>query len=259
VGTGRTLAMQRVWDRVSYYETQTSTLRRLTEIAPDLAPHTLVVVLDEGDNWRSTWAFRHAVQYLYQDRAMGYVWGSWDFMFPTRVTPAGIVCEPWREVAAAWGAPPTRHRYDELVLLRNGKDGALSLLDDWPASLPVLPAGARYDPRARIRSLQAPLPEREILGSAEGRVGEGAAVGPAGRGPEPEACAHPPLWSSLVEAVLSRQSLARRSSAGTSAKRQRRSRRSAKNLPLLPSTSGLAASQTTVSAPWRTLRPNSAP
>ena len=114
VGTGRTLAMQRVWDKASYYERQTRSLSRLTELAPDLAPHTLVVVLDEGGNWRSTWGFRHAVQYLYQDRAIGYVWGSWDFMFPTHVTQAGIVCEPWPDVAAAWNAPPTRHRYDEL-------------------------------------------------------------------------------------------------------------------------------------------------
>lgn len=172
VGTGRTLAMQRVWDKASYYERQTRSLSRLTELAPDLAPHTLVVVLDEGGNWRSTWGFRHAVQYLYRDRAMGYVWGSWDFMFPTRVTQAGIVCEPWPDVEAAWNAPPTLHRYDELVVIRNGKDGALSLAESWPASLPALPPGATYDPRARIRRSDAPLPERRILGT--GGEGNGA-------------------------------------------------------------------------------------
>jgi hypothetical protein len=166
VGTGRTLAMQRVWAKASYYQRQTRALSGLTALAPDLAPHTLVVVLDEGGNWRSTWGFRHAVQYLYQDRAMGYVWGSWDFMFPTRVTQAGIVCEPWPDVEAAWNAPPTRHGYDELVVVRNGKDGALSLAESWPASLPSLPAGARYEPRARIRSLVAGLPERRLLESA---------------------------------------------------------------------------------------------
>ena len=171
VGTGRTLAMQRVWDKVSYYDRQTHTLERLTEVAPDLAPHTLVVVLDEGNNWRSTWGFRHAIQYLYRERATGYVWGSWDFMFPTRLTQAGIVCNPWPDVQAAWDAPPTRHRYDELVVVRNGRDGALSLAEVWPDSLPALPSGARYDPRARIRRLDTPLPERRLLGSAGGRDG----------------------------------------------------------------------------------------
>jgi len=167
VGTARTIAMQRLWDRSSYHDHQIRMLTGLTELAPDLKPHTLVIVLDEGRAWRSTWGFRHAVQYLYRDRAMGYVWDSWDFMFPTRLTRAGVVCVPWPEVQLAWRSPPTLHRPEELVLIRHHTSGEVELLENWPSVLPPLPPGARYDPRSRVRPAAAPE-ERAILTSLEG-------------------------------------------------------------------------------------------
>jgi hypothetical protein len=182
VGTARTVAMQRLWDRSSYHDHQVRMLTGLTELAPDLKPHTLVIVLDEGRAWRSTWGFRHAVQYLYRDRAMGYVWDSWDFMFPTRLTWAGVVCVPWPEVQVAWETAPTLHRVDELVLIRHHTSGEVELLETWPSVLPSLPPGARYDPRARVLSA-APREEHAILTSLEGwgwpRRGSAAGVATA--------------------------------------------------------------------------------
>jgi len=168
VGTARTVAMQRIWDGISHHDAQVRVLEGLTELAPELKPHTLVVVVDEVRAWRSTWGFRHAVQYLYRDRAMGYVWDSWDFMFPTRWTPAGVACVPWPEVQLAWRSPPTLHRYDELVVVRNEATGAVDILESWPPFLPPLPPGARYDPRSRILAAAALPAERGILSSLDG-------------------------------------------------------------------------------------------
>jgi hypothetical protein len=164
VGTGRTLAMQRAWDSLSFHGRQVRMLTELTELAPDLRPHTLVVAIDERrKTWRSDWGFRHAVQYLYQERAMGYVWNGATLMFPTRWMDAGVACTPWPEVQAAWHAPATLHLYEELVVVLVERGGKIRLADDWPDSLPPLPPGARYEPRARIVPLAGPLPERRVL------------------------------------------------------------------------------------------------
>ena len=165
VGTGRTLAMQSVWDSFSYSSRQRRMLTELTALAPSLEDHTLVVVVDQGGTWRSDWGFRHAVQYLYEEHAMGYVWNSLDLMFPTELTRQGVLCVPWPEVQDAWHAPPTLHRYDELVVVTNESGGALRLAERWPPALPALPPGARYDPRARISMSGGDLPERRLLHS----------------------------------------------------------------------------------------------
>ncbi len=164
VGTGRTVAMQKVWDGVSAYPGQVRMLTGLTERVPDVKPHTLIVLLDEGRAWRATYGFRHAVEYLYQGRAIGYIPGAWDALYPTFFTPEGIRIEPWPALRRPWGIGVTLHRYDETIVVRFAADGRVELVDHWPDGLPPLPPGARYDPGSRV-VLGGPVPpERSILG-----------------------------------------------------------------------------------------------
>jgi hypothetical protein len=162
VGTGRTLAMQRAWDTVSAYPAQMRMLSGLTREVPDVKPHTLVVLLDHGKAWRATYGFRHALSYLYQGRAIGYVHGAWDALYPTSFAREGIRVEPWPVVRAAWGTGVTLHRYDETIVVRSSQ-GGVRVLEEWPQDLPALPTGAAYDPRSRIVAGAAPPPERAIL------------------------------------------------------------------------------------------------
>jgi hypothetical protein len=162
VGTSRTLSMQKGWDQWSYFPAQRSALRSVTLLAPDLAPQTLVVLLDRENAWPAGFAFRHAVEYLYQGRAVGHVHESWDGMFPMRFEADGIRCEPWPVVQRAWASPPALYAYDQVVVFRQAA-GRTTALDSWPAELPPLPEGARYAPRDRIRSALRPPPERAVL------------------------------------------------------------------------------------------------
>jgi hypothetical protein len=163
VGTGRTVAMQRAWDTVSAYPAQMQMLSSLVRVVPDVQPHTLVVLLDDGKAWRATYGFRHALRYLYQGRAVGYVHGAWDALYPTSFTPEGIRIEPWPVVRAAWRTGVTLHRYDETIVVRYSRQGGVGVLEEWPADLPPLPAGAAYDPRSRIALGAALPPERAML------------------------------------------------------------------------------------------------
>jgi hypothetical protein len=169
VGTGRSVAMQRVLDAQSYYGPQTQLLRQLTAVAPDLEPHTLVVLLDQTGAWRADFGFRHAVELLYGSHASGYVWNVWEGMFPTAFGAEAVLCEPWSSIRSAWGALPSRHRYDEIVVVRAGRADGVSVLEVWPSELPPLPPGARYEPRARIRALSAPIAARRALDSLQAR------------------------------------------------------------------------------------------
>ena len=150
VGTARTAAMQRDWDRESAWPAQSGTLRQLATLAPGLAPHTLVVLLDPGRAWPQTFSFHHATRHVYAGRAAGVVWKAYDFLYEFSYTARGIACEPWPAVREPWHEPPTTYGYDEVVVVRRGRDGELSLLDAWPGELPPLPEGASYAPRARI-------------------------------------------------------------------------------------------------------------
>lgn len=163
VGTGRTVAMQKTWDSVSAYPGQVRMLTGLTEAVPDVKPHTLIVLLDQGRAWRATYGFRHAVEYLYQGRAIGYIPGAWDALYPTFFTNEGIRVEPWPALRGPWGIRVSLHRYDETIVVRHGADGRVEVLDVWPAELAPLPPGARYDPGSRV-VLGGPVPpERSIL------------------------------------------------------------------------------------------------
>jgi hypothetical protein len=163
VGTGRTVAMQRAWDTVSAYPAQMQMLSGLARKVPDVEPLTLVVLLDDGKAWRATYGFRHALLYLYEGRAIGYVPGAWDALYPTSFTPEGIRIEPWPVVRAAWRTGVTLHRYDETIVVRYSRQGGVTVLEEWPRDLPPLPTGAAYRPRSRIVAGAKPPPERAIL------------------------------------------------------------------------------------------------
>jgi hypothetical protein len=150
VGTARTAAMQRDWDRESAWPAQSGTLRQLASLAPGLAAPTLVVLLDPGRAWPQAFSFHHAARHLYAGHAAGAVWKAHDFLYEFSYTARGIACEPWPVVQEPWHEPPTTYGYDEVVVVRRGRDGLLSLLDAWPGELPPLPEGASYAPRERI-------------------------------------------------------------------------------------------------------------
>jgi hypothetical protein len=163
LGTGNTLTMQGLWTGMSAYPAQTSVLRQLTARAPDVRPHTLLVLLDEEGAFPAVFTFRHAVGYLYDRRAAGVVWGASDYLYSFSFDAEGVRLEPWPAIRKAWRDEPTRYGYDEVVVARRGADRQLVLLRDWPASLPALPSSARYDPEARIVRGGPPVPAQGIL------------------------------------------------------------------------------------------------
>ena len=162
-GTANTAAMQGLWTEMSSYPAQTGLLRQLTARVPDVRPHTLVVLLDEGDAFPAVFTFRHAIGYLYDQRAAGVVWGGADYLYSFSFDAEGVRLEPWPVIRKAWRDEPTRYGYGELVVARSGADRRLALVREWPSALPPLPPSARYDPEARIVRGGAPVPAQRIL------------------------------------------------------------------------------------------------
>lgn len=163
VGTGRTVAMQQRWDGLSSYEPQMRTLRSLVQAIPDVKDGTAVILLDRARAWRATYGFRHALRYLYEGRALGYVPGTWSVLYPTALTEAGVHTEPWELLRRPWQVAVTTTPYDRVLVVRAAPDGAVEVLPQWPAELPPLPAGARYDPGPLIVRDGPAIPERSIL------------------------------------------------------------------------------------------------
>jgi hypothetical protein len=164
LGTAHLVALQREWDATTYYPAQRDALAGLVAAAPDLRPHTLVVLVDEPRAWRATFGFRAAVEYLYERRATGVVPAAWPYLFPTSFRDDGVHTDPHPEIRGPWDCPPTYHRYDEVVVARAGRAGTLQILDRWPdVVLPPLPPGAAYDPQARIVRGGPVPPSRRIL------------------------------------------------------------------------------------------------
>lgn len=163
-GVGRTAAMQREWDRASYWGDQSRSLRDLTDRIPDVLPNTLVVLLDDRNSWLATFTFRHALDYLYRGRAVGIVWGAQDFLYPVVVKPRSIRVEPWPVIRGPWRAPVTEHAIEEIVVARLTASGRLVILESWPTeTLPPLSPDVHYAPWARI-SRGRPLPaERRMF------------------------------------------------------------------------------------------------
>jgi hypothetical protein len=152
VGTGRTVAMQAEWQRHSSWPRQAGMLSALLRAVPDVMPHTLLLVLDDAGAWTASFSFHHAVQYLYERRAAGFVLNREDRIYTLLPTPEGIEFEPWAILRRAWSAPKTVYGYHELVVLRETGTGQVVLLESWPSELSALPAGATYAPRSRIVS-----------------------------------------------------------------------------------------------------------
>ena len=164
VGAARTGAMQRDWDAQSYWSAQSASLRAITTVVPDVLPNTLVVVLDSRGAWPATFTFRHALLLLYDGRAIGFVPGAHDFLYPARFVAGGISCEPWPVIRKPWGAAPTFHRGSEIVALALAADGSVSVLESWPPALPAA-SGTGYAPRSRIVPAGAAVAARRILGA----------------------------------------------------------------------------------------------
>ncbi len=167
VGTGRTRAMQRAWDRDSFYDRQMRMLSALVAAVPDVLPGSLIVLLDGGAAWRNSFSFHDAAEYLYRGNAVGLAWDRWAGMFPAFFGREGVVSLPWPAVRNAWGARATLHRYDEIVVVHHTPEGAVVVLGEWPPELPPLPTGASYSPRLRIRPTWKPIPKRRVLPSLE--------------------------------------------------------------------------------------------
>lgn len=156
LGLGHTAALQARWDEVSAYPGQRLTLLELTAMAPDLAPGTLVVLLQARGAWALDLAFRHAVSYLYEGRATGHVAAADPLLYETQFEVAGVRSTPEAGLQGPWGEPPVLHGYDSVVVVREDEAGRLRLLETWPEDLPPLPPGAVYAPRSRLRAGPAP-------------------------------------------------------------------------------------------------------
>lgn len=163
VGTGRVVDLQKQWDRVGRFEIQRSLLAQLTAKMPDLEPGTLVLLIDKWPAFPADFTFRHAVEFLYRGRASGHSPSAWPLFYPTAMDGAGIRCEPWPDLQAAWRERPSLHRYDQVVVVRFTTAGNLRIEDEWPDTLPPLPAGARYAPRERILEHAAPSREHALV------------------------------------------------------------------------------------------------
>jgi hypothetical protein len=162
VGATRTVAMQGEWDVASSWPAQRRMLAELVRACPALEANTALLVLDERGTWPATFTLRHAVSYLYPGQAVALVVGGYDLLYPSRLAGDGLHVEPWPIVQRAWGERPSRHRYDEIVVVREGPRG-LEIQESWPeATLGPLPPGTRYAPRMRIGSTPPP-PARRVL------------------------------------------------------------------------------------------------
>jgi hypothetical protein len=163
VATGRVQTMQEEWNGQSFWPAQNDTLVRLTRLVPDVKPGTFLLLVDEGRVWPATFTFRHAIRYLYGDQAGGAVWGALPFLYPTSFGPAGVRSEPWPVIRRAWRVDGRLHAYDEVIVARRSASGSVSVENRWPPELPPLPAGAVYDPWARVAPGSAAPAERRIL------------------------------------------------------------------------------------------------
>jgi hypothetical protein len=164
-GTGRLLGMQAEWDAWrGKYPAQHRALTGLVALAPRVAPRTLFLLLDEAGAWPATFAFRHAVHYLYAGEASGQVVGASDFLYPLYPVPGGFVSAPWPTIRGPWAEPVHFYRYNEIVVFRDRGPEGLRLVEEWPTDvLGDLPGGAAYAPRDRLLE-PGPAPQsRRIL------------------------------------------------------------------------------------------------
>jgi hypothetical protein len=152
VGTARVGAMQRRWDEVGYWPAQRQMLQALVNAAPDFAPGTFVLLLDDTAAFPATFTFHHALDYLYERRAGGLALGAEPFLYPHVFTKDGLVSVPLESIRGPWREPVRLYRYEQLVVVKAMPGGGVVVLETWPEGpLPALPPGALYHPLERIR------------------------------------------------------------------------------------------------------------
>ena len=161
VGVQRTVAFQASWETWSAYPAQRRSLLELTAIAPDLAPGTLVVLLQRHGAWPFDLTFRHAVLYLYEGRAAGHVVGADPLLYDTLFEAGGIRSVPVPVVRGPWREEVVLYPYESVVAVREDDSGRLQLLETWPEELAPLPLGAAYAPRSRL--LAGARPRRSTI------------------------------------------------------------------------------------------------
>ena len=162
-GTGWVVKKQETWDEVSRFGPQRRVLRGIVEQAPDLVPHTLVLLLESSPAWDATFGFRHAIELLYDGRATGYILNRRSVFYPARFNHDGMRCEPEPVIREAWRTPVTEHAFSEMVVFHADPSGDVHLLDRWPQAVLPLPQGARYEPRSRIVPLEGAPPRARRL------------------------------------------------------------------------------------------------
>ena len=165
IGASHMGRMQNVWDHFGKFEAQRSSLSQLLAKVPDTKPHTLILLVGETQvAWPMSWGFRHAVAYLYDDRAVGTVAATDDRPYPVSFGPRGIAVTPWASIQIPWRQPATVYGYDEVIVAAASPTGAIEVLPDWPgAGLPGLPASATYQPLSRIVRDGPAIASRAVL------------------------------------------------------------------------------------------------
>jgi hypothetical protein len=162
VGTGHTVGMQRQWDRITRYPAQRACLVALVREANGLRPGTLLLLVDEDGTWPFAMTFRHAARLVYGADMTAHVVESEQLLYGISSTGSTLRVTPWPVVQAPWREGVTEHGFDQvIVFVLSG--GRVSRLDEWRhASLPLLPAGARYAPLLTITNGPA-APGRRVL------------------------------------------------------------------------------------------------
>jgi hypothetical protein len=162
VAAGHTLAMQREWDRISFYPRQRDCLRALERQAPALRPGTLLLLIDRDGTWPFALTFRHAARLVYGGAVTAHALGGDQLLYGAAVRPGGVRVTPWPMLARPWRERASDHGFEQVIVFRLS-GGAVSLLEEWrDPQLPPLPAGAHYAPRATIVAA-SPVPGRRVL------------------------------------------------------------------------------------------------
>jgi hypothetical protein len=163
-GTGWVVHKQGLWDTMSRYGPQRRVLRGITERAPDVRPHTLVLLVEASPAWSATFGFRHAMELLYEGRATGYVLNRPNIFYPAWFDEGGMHCEPEPIIREPWQTPVTHHAYSEMIVFSTDPSGKVHLFESWEETgLTPLPSGARYVPHSRILPLDGPAPHARRL------------------------------------------------------------------------------------------------
>src|SRR5262249_46553028 len=138
--------------------------RELAALLPEPEPGTLVVFLSPRGVWPLDLSFRHAVRYLYGGRGTGHAQSAPPYLYSIRYEEDGVRSEPLSVLRGPCQEEAQLFPYSSVVVVAEDETGPLRLLESWPASLPPLPPGSVYAPRARLGS--GPGPRLPVL---EGR------------------------------------------------------------------------------------------